>query len=349
MDRDKEQGQGLETLAGYAKELAAGNLLARLPKESGNFEGTLKELRVSLEQIRERMAAWREEAIGAKKYAELIENDNELLVELLSKRNEWLLVVDADSKEILYCNKREKGKDGGSIVCETCRKRLSFRSELLDWSAENGQNDQYNVWEIEGENETYYRITSFPVEWKDRRSHVHIVVDVTDEKQTAHTLASKAYHDPGTGIRNRLFFEEYMENILAEQREATLCYLDLDGLKYVNDTFGHLEGDIYIQNFVEMIRSSFRNDDTFARTGGDEFCLVLTGRMKTLIDHKMAEILHTFQSTRYAQYQCSFSYGIVEIEGKDNEWTLDEILQKADAAMYECKRRNKEKYPTLVR
>ena len=140
-----------------------------------------------------------------------------------------------------------------------------------------------------------------------------------------------------------------MEKILSEKREATLCYLDLDGLKYVNDTFGHLEGDLYIQNFVELVRSSFRNGDTFARTGGDEFCLVLTGHLKSLIDRKMEELLHSFQSEHYADYQCSFSYGIVEIEGKDNEWTLDEILQKADAIMYECKRRNKEKYPALVR
>ena len=66
------------------------------------------------------------------------------------------------------------------------------------------------------------------------------------------TLTSKAYHDAGTGIKNRLFFEEYMEMILKENQKATLCYLDLDGLKYVNDKFGHQEGDIYIQCFVEL-------------------------------------------------------------------------------------------------
>ena len=143
--------------------------------------------------------------------------------------------------------------------------------------------------------------------------------------------------------------EEYMEKILNEQRDATLCYLDLDGLKYVNDTFGHSQGDAYIQNFVELIRSCFRNGDTFARIGGDEFCLVLTGRMKDLIDKKLAAILDSFQSESDSEYQCSFSYGTVEIAGKDNELTLDEIIQKADSIMYKCKRKNKVKYPELIR
>lgn len=344
---ESEWSRELEILTAYAKMLAAGNLAA-FPAGEKNFHGNLKKLSGSLEQVRDRMAFLEEEVENARKHAKLMENDNGLLVELLSRRNEWLLVVDADSQEILYCNKRKRGEDGGDVACETCKKRLSFRTELLNWKEDCGH-DSYSVWEMSGGNEVYYRITSFPVEWNEKSSYVHIVVDISDEKRTAHMLTSKAYHDPGTGIKNRLFFEEYMEKILAEKREATLCYLDLDGLKYVNDTFGHLEGDIYIQNFVELIRSSFRNGDTFARTGGDEFCLVLTGHLKSLIDRKMEELLHSFQSEHYADYQCSFSYGIVEIEGKDNEWTLDEILQKADAIMYECKRRNKEKYPALVR
>ncbi len=347
---DKEFHQGFAALLDFAEALASGDLSAARSEWDVPMDGELGRLYGSLFRIRERMEAFQEETAKAGRHAALIENDNELLVELLSRRNERLLVVDTDSKEILYCNKRRNGEDGKDAVCETCKKRLSFQSELLEWNdAEYGSADQYNVWEVEGENETFYRITSFPVEWKDKNSHVHIVVDITDEKKMAHALTSKAYRDPGTGIRNRLFFEEYMDGILKERREATLCYLDLDGLKYVNDTFGHLEGDIYIQTFVEVIRSNFRNDDTFARSGGDEFCLVLTGRIKDLIDRKMAEILESFQAVDNGEYQCSFSYGIVEVEGKDNEWTLDEILQQADAAMYECKRRNKEKYPALVR
>ena len=76
---------------------------------------------------------------------------------------------------------------------------------------------------------------------------------------------------------------------------------------------------------------------------------MLSGSIKELIDLKMAEILKDFQTGGYAEYQCSFSYGIVGIDGANNDLSYDDILHKADEIMYECKRRNKEKYPQLVR
>ena len=100
---------------------------------------------------------------------------------------------------------------------------------------------------------------------------------------------------------------------------------------------------------MELIKANFRSEDTFARIGGDEFCLVLGGSIRELIELKMAEILREFQTGGYASYQCSFSYGVVDIEGADNDLTYDDILHKADEIMYECKCRNKEKYPQLVR
>lgn len=339
-----------ELLLEYINGILHGSCTGDL--DTGKLDGPYRGLGEGINRLHmamNRLTGQVEEALKIRRHAEMLESYNELLVEMLSKRNEWLIVVDQNTKEILYCNKEKRGISANKSFCDTCKNKLSFKSELLNWEA----SEQYSVRETSsgggGENDTYYRITSFPVEWKEHQSLVHVIVDITDEKRTAHNLTSKAYHDPGTGIKNRLFFKEYMESILSERREATLCYLDLDGLKYVNDKFGHLEGDIYIQNFVEVIRSSFRNGDTFARIGGDEFCLVLTGCIGDLMERKMKEILRRFQSERYSDYQCSFSYGIVQITGREKEITLDEILSEADEIMYECKRRNKEKYPELVR
>lgn len=297
-------------------------------------------------RIKERETKLKKELADARNHAETTEGYNELLLELLSRRNEWLLVVDMDSREIIYCNKKNKRGLVDKEYCKTCKNRLSFQSELLKWD----EKEQYKVWEMEDENgNTYYRITSFLIEWKERNACVHIVVDITDEKRMTSSLTSKAYHDAGTGIKNRLFFEEYMEMILRDKQKATLCYLDLDGLKYVNDKFGHLEGDIYIQYFVELIRGSFRSGDTFARIGGDEFCIVLTGAIRELIERKMEELLHEFQTGEFREYRCSFSYGIVELSGNEDETSLKEILREADEIMYECKKKNKEKYPELIR
>ena len=381
----RDLGRGLQYLQNavnemvtYSAELSKGNLSVEFPKEYNFLCENMKNLHANLnhltwqaqqvkkgdysqhvaflgefsdafnemtKQLKEREEQLREVAEKAERRAEMIEGYNELLIEILSRRKEWLLVVDKDSREIMYCNKQKQSKMMDSSFCESCKRRLSFRTELLGFESD----EQYKVWELKAEADTYYRITSFQMEWKERLSYVHVVVDITDEKRNARNLTSKAHHDPLTGVKNRLFFEEYMEMVLREEQDTTLCYLDLDGLKYVNDKYGHLEGDIYIQNFVELIKTNFRSEDTFARIGGDEFCLVLSGSIGELIERKMAEILRDFQSGDYAEYQCSFSYGVVNIEGSENHMSYDEILQKADEIMYECKRRNKEKYPQLVR
>ena len=317
----------------------------QLQAQVNKLQSREAQLQAEVNGLRAQEAQLKEEITKSKNRAEMIEGYNELMIEMLSKRKEWLLVVDINTKEILYCNKKKQDESVDSAFCTACKKRLPFHGDILNWDSE----EQYQVWEMAGEADTYYRITSFPIEWKEHDSYVHIIIDITDEKRAAHNLASKAYHDSGTGIKNRLFFKEYMEMVLREEQDATLCYLDLDGLKYVNDTYGHLEGDIYIQNFVELIKMNFRSEDTFARIGGDEFCLVLSGRIGDLIERKMKEILKYFQTRGFAEYLCSFSYGIVDIEGASNELSYDEILQKADEIMYQCKRRNKEKYPELVR
>lgn len=379
----KDLGRGLQylqnevnQLVAYSAELSKGNLSVEFPKEYNFLCENLKNLHSNLKhltwqaqqvtkgdysqhvaflgefseafnemtkQLKEREEQLKEAVKKAERRAEMIEGYNGLLVEMLSKRKEWLLVVDKDSKEIIYCNKRKQVGGMDSLVCQTCKRRLSFQPELLKWESD----EQYKVWEMEGEAGTCYRVTSFQMEWKERISYVHVVIDITDEKRNARNLTSKEYRDPLTGTKNRLFFEEYMGIVLRDELEATLCYLQLDGLEYVNETFGHQEGDEYIQNFVEIVKKNFRGGDTFTRIGGDEFCVVLSGNMAELINRKLDEIMKEFQEKVYRKYQCSFSFGVLEIKGKDNKLTLEEILEKANDVVYECRLRNIAKYPLI--
>ena len=161
------------------------------------------------------------------------------------------------------------------------------------------------------------------------------------ENQSRRKLANKAYYDTLTHIRNRVFFEEYMDSLLEQEASFTLCYMDLDCLKNVNDHYGHNEGDVYIKRFVEIIKNAFRTTDVFARVGGDEFCLVLTGRLKSLAEAKLAGALSVFSD--FDRYPSSFSYGVVEIDCEKEPHTLKEIIKEADMEMYECKHRNKKR------
>ena len=366
--------QAVEEMLAYTEDLSRGNLSGAYPSRDNFLCVNLKNLHANLNhltwqakqvasgdysqhvsylgefseafntmtaQLKERETQLKEEAQKVQKRAQVIEEYNDLLVEMTRRRKEWIVVVDAQSRDIVYCNKRKDEKRIDPEFCEKCRHRLSFRNDILNWQ----DSEQYKVWEAGDEEQGYYRITTFHIEWRGQNAYAHIVVDITDEKQAANRLNSKAYMDPGTGIHNRLFFDEYMESVLEEGREVTLCYLDLDGLKYVNDHYGHNQGDNYIRSFVSLMKSSVRSTDIFARIGGDEFCVVIPEVEKETAEKKFAELLELFVAENKEEYPVSFSYGVVEIRRIGKRMTLEEIIKTADAQMYECKRRNKERYP----
>ena len=366
--------QAVEEMLAYTEDLSRGNLSGAYPSRDNFLCVNLKNLHANLNhltwqakqvasgdysqhvsylgefseafntmttQLKERETQLKEEAQKVQKRAQVIEEYNDLLVEMTRRRKEWIVVVDAQNRDIVYCNKRKDEKQIDPEFCEKCRHRLSFRNDILNWQ----DSEQYKVWEAGDEEQGYYRITTFHIEWRGQNAYAHIVADITDEKQAANRLNSKAYLDPGTGIHNRLFFDEYMESVLEEGREVTLCYLDLDGLKYVNDHYGHNQGDNYIRSFVSLMKSSVRSTDIFARIGGDEFCVVIPEVEKETAEKKFAELLELFVAENKEEYPVSFSYGVVEIRRTGQRLTLEEIIKTADAQMYECKRRNKKRYP----
>ncbi|RGZ01771.1 GGDEF domain-containing protein [Clostridium sp. AM58-1XD] len=332
----KNMHANLRHLTWQAKQVAAGDYSQHV-SYLGEFSEAFNTMTA---QLKEREALLKKEAEKAEKKAEVIEEYNELLVEMTRKRKEWILVIDAENRDIVYCNKRKEEKKVDSVFCNLCVHRLSFRNSIVNWQ----DNEQYKVWEMGDEEQGFFRITTFHIEWRGRNSYAHIVVDVTDEKKEARQLTSKAYFDPSTGIRNRLFFSEYMETLLREKADLVLCYLDMDGLKYVNDQFGHNEGDNYIASFVSAIKNTLCVTDLFARIGGDEFCVIIQNGEKEAVEQRFADALECFVRENVKKYPASFSYGVVEIKGKTNSLTVEEIIKLADARMYECKRRNKKKY-----
>lgn len=274
----------------------------------------------------------------ARRRAEIIGSYTELLVDLLSQRDEWLLIVDWETRAVVHCNKRPQGAGQDRSFCDSCRHRLPIQSKLLEW----GGPERYQIWELEERARgACYRIISFPIEWRERLSCVHIVTDVTSEKMNARHLNAKAYHDAGTGIHNGKFLEEFMEQTLRERQDVTLCCLELEDVAGITETCGQKAGDAYVQSFVETLHKNFRSGDTLARLGEDTFCLVLSGRVKHLIDRKLSEIRANFQQDDHQRYHHprNFTYGILEVAGEENTQTLPELLSSAQAIIRRKKRR----------
>lgn len=328
----------LNHLTWQAKQVAAGDYSQKV-SYLGEFSEAFNTMISQLKEREDQLKAGKAE-MG--KQAEMLNSYDELLLELTRKQREWIIIVDARTKEIAYCNKREAGYE--EVVdkgfCKNCRSRLPFVDEILYWE----ENEQLHSWETSDGIGRYYRVTTFPLEWKRRKAYAHILMDITDERLETRSLQDKAYHDALTGIYNRIYFDEYMEKILWNGERVILGYLDLDCLKTVNDQFGHGEGDAYILRFVATVQKYFRTTDIFARIGGDEFCLILNNISMKVAEEKLTAAMVEFQGYMDKDYIHGFSFGVTEVRGKQETRTLAEIINEVDTAMYECKRKNKEFY-----
>lgn len=167
----------------------------------------------------------------------------------------------------------------------------------------------------------------------------HNKVRVKQEKKEQDRLHQQAHIDALTQVGNRYYFQDEMQRFLDCKTTATLCYCDLDHLKYVNDNYGHDKGDTYICDFVEILKSNIREDDIIARLGGDEFCILFINGSIDSINQKMEFINEEF-SKQAVDYPQSFSYGTIYINGNEDTFLL-KILQIADQRMYALKRKRK--------
>jgi diguanylate cyclase (GGDEF)-like protein len=156
-------------------------------------------------------------------------------------------------------------------------------------------------------------------------------------------LSYQATHDTLTGLINRREFEARVERALASARSHgqvhTLCYLDLDQFKVVNDTCGHVAGDELLRQLSTLLQSRLRERDTLARLGGDEFGVLLEN-CDAASAQPIAELLRqTVKDFRFFWQERAFgigvSIGMVEINADSGN--LASLLSAADAACYAAK------------
>lgn len=168
-------------------------------------------------------------------------------------------------------------------------------------------------------------------------------------KKANEELQNLSLMDELTGLYNRRGFFLHAEQQLrlfrsrSSERSLWLMVGDMDGLKHINDTYGHPEGSAAIKKVGEILTQTFRDADILARPGGDEFTALI---LNTLDDvaRKVPERLHAnlaeYNSESGKPYTLGISIGLVKANF-DDETTIADLVKKADEAMYEDKRRRK--------
>ncbi len=160
------------------------------------------------------------------------------------------------------------------------------------------------------------------------------------EKQQVRQLETYAYKDALTGIYNRFYGLQCLEDWTQEKREFCLCFVDIDNLKYVNDTFGHPEGDRYIIQTADAMED-FSKEAILCRLGGDEFMILAPGLSFLQMEQGIEGIRSQIMAQKGWKYIRSISYGIVEADA-DSTLRVSDLLGIADERMYEYKRAHKE-------
>lgn len=184
--------------------------------------------------------------------------------------------------------------------------------------------------------------------------------DITQNVELNRLLTSyqeELYHlsisDPLTGLFNRRHFDVQLETILADHlahdRPVCLLLIDLDGFKFINDTYGHLFGDEVLRSTAELLRRQVRRNDYVARLGGDEFAMVLKNTSLDNATHIARKLHAGIHETRVAlpvgSIQLQASIGVAEAPTHGRR--ARDLVSAADVALYQSKRHGRNRIEVL--
>jgi len=182
-------------------------------------------------------------------------------------------------------------------------------------------------------------VKTYFLEWNNSNAEILAISDISATKSKIKTLEVHAYRDSLTDLYNRTFGMLTLDRWLYEKKQFVLIFADLDNLKYINDKFGHKEGDIYITNAAKHLLT-FSSNAVVCRIGGDEFMLLASNISFDESFLRMNQIYSNFESDIYLkdkEYSYSISFGITAVDS-DNKLPASDILTVADERMYENKK-----------
>jgi len=227
-------------------------------------------------------------------------------------------------------------------IKEICKNKADFEMQL---KIKNPQNK-----------EMYFKVHAKFIRHKDKHLVIGTFINNTQDIKQQEKIEYLAYHDPLTGLINRSYFKERLEYLLKiskrNKNKFAVIFIDLDNFKFINDTFGHEAGDRLLIEISKRLLSIVRESDFIARIGGDEFVVVLnniknTDDIKTVMEKLQNTFKHPVEINSKNKVEVTYSAGIAIYP--DDAINVKELLQFADIAMYESKKRGKNRYSFITK
>lgn len=231
----------------------------------------------------------------------------------------------------------------GKPVYEVFGKEAS--SKMIDAIKETIETDQMQIIEysyMKSDKQRYHEARIVKYAYKQVLA---VIRDITEKKQTVLKIYEMSIKDGVTGLYNRNYFENTLDSLNTKSVDNLIIVIcDLDGLKFTNDTLGHIAGDNYLKTAANIIKKSFDIKDTvIARIGGDEFGIILTDATeKTVINmrNKLKILLEEENKNNNNSIPLSISFGYSIASG--NNIDTDKMIKEADDFMYRQKLHNKQ-------
>jgi diguanylate cyclase (GGDEF)-like protein len=330
----------LKHLTWQTKQVAQGDYTQQI-SFMGEFSEAFNEMVALLAQRRAAMDAEMEHAHTR---AQELARTNNMFEAITSNMEEWIVMIDRENGEHLFANHAAEG----ILMSDTFEKQLyDILFEYAHGMESTDEPKKEDFMLISDTAIQYFEMMLYPIRWFERDAVACVLSDVTESKEQYSKLEDVAYRDVSTGVYNRFYGMKKLEEWLAEQTDFLLIFIDMDMLKYVNDEFGHNEGDVYIKAVADLLQG-ISPVSVVCRLGGDEFMVLLKERdtggrdMEQVIEDLRANLVASSVKDEEGnvKYNRSLSFGIVKT--KENE-TLgaSELLALADERMYEYKKAHK--------
>ena len=178
------------------------------------------------------------------------------------------------------------------------------------------------------------------IPWRDDNGNIigifGITRDITEKKKAEEKIKYLSFHDVLTGLYNRAFFEEELKRLNTDrQLPLTIVMGDVNGLKLINDAYGHIKGDEFLVRIADILKDSFRKEDILSRWGGDEFIAILPKTTTRDALKIVKRIKDSCKKRATTEMPLSISLGVATKKKPGED--IEEVIKKAEDKMYRQK------------